>query len=149
MKDPVVRSLMAKCLAEYKPRFTALEASDAPVLAQLREILRTGQPRQASGAVGLVSRLDVGTLLELLPVRLPEWNRCYHDVVVRQQARRACFRLKTRDQFRARESSPLFAELDRLYRNRPADHRIGGLVDDTHSAAAKFGNDFVTPGFEN
>ena len=58
----------------------------SPILVQLREILRTGQPRQASGAVGLVSRLDVGTLLELLPVRLPEWNRFYHDVVVRQIA---------------------------------------------------------------
>jgi hypothetical protein len=33
-----------------------------------------------------LSRLDVGTLLELLPVRLPEWNRFYHDVVVRQTA---------------------------------------------------------------
>jgi PBS lyase HEAT-like repeat len=58
----------------------------SPVLLQLREILRTGQPRQASGAVGLISRLDVGTLLELLPVRLPEWNRFYHDMVVRQIA---------------------------------------------------------------
>jgi len=58
----------------------------SPVLLQLREILRTGQPRQASGAVGLVSRLDVSTLLELLPVRLPEWNRFYHDIVVRQIA---------------------------------------------------------------
>jgi hypothetical protein len=58
----------------------------SPVLLQLREILRTGQPRQASGAVGLVSRLDVGTLLELLPSRLPEWNRFYHDIVVRQIA---------------------------------------------------------------
>ena len=58
----------------------------SPVLLQLREILRTGQPRQASGAVGLISRLDVGTLLELLPVRLPEWNRFYHDIVVRQIA---------------------------------------------------------------
>jgi hypothetical protein len=57
-----------------------------PALAQLREILRTGQPRQASGVVGLLSRLDVGTLLELLPTRLPEWNRFYHDVVVRQIA---------------------------------------------------------------
>jgi len=55
-------------------------------LAQLREILRTGQSRQASGVVGLLSRLDVGTLLELLPVRLPEWNRFYHDIVVRQIA---------------------------------------------------------------
>jgi hypothetical protein len=58
----------------------------SPVLAQLREILRTGQPRQAAGAVGLVSRLDVGTLLELLPARMPEWNRFYHDIVVRQIA---------------------------------------------------------------
>jgi len=58
----------------------------SPALTQLREILRTGQPRQASTAVGLVSRLDVRTLLELLPVRLPEWNRFYHDVVVRQVA---------------------------------------------------------------
>jgi len=58
----------------------------SPVLVQLREILRTGQPRQASGAVGLVSRLDVGTLLELLPTRMPEWNRFYHDIVVRQIA---------------------------------------------------------------
>ena len=55
-------------------------------LAQLREILRTGQPRQASTVVGLLSRLDVGTLLELLPQRLPEWNRFYHDIVVRQIA---------------------------------------------------------------
>jgi len=57
-----------------------------PALTQLREILRTGQPRQASAVVGLLSRLDVGTLLELLPARLPEWNRFYHDIVVRQIA---------------------------------------------------------------
>jgi hypothetical protein len=57
-----------------------------PAMLQLREILRTGQARQASGAVGLVSRFDVGTLLELLPSRLPEWNRFYHDIVVRQIA---------------------------------------------------------------
>jgi len=58
----------------------------SPVLLQLREILRSGQPRQSSGAVGLISRLDVGTLLELLPARMPEWNRFYHDIVVRQIA---------------------------------------------------------------
>jgi hypothetical protein len=33
-----------------------------------------------------MSRLDVPTMLELLPVRLPEWNRFYHDVIVRQVA---------------------------------------------------------------
>ena len=58
----------------------------SPVLLQLREILRTGQARQASSAVGLISRLDVDTLLELLPARLPEWNRFYHDIAVRQIA---------------------------------------------------------------
>ena len=49
-------------------------------------MVRTGQPRQAAAVVGLLSRLDVPTLLELLPSRLPEWNRFYHDVVVRQIA---------------------------------------------------------------
>ena len=58
----------------------------SPVMLQLREIMRTGQPRQASAAVGLVSRFDVSTLLELLPTRIPEWNRFYHDIVVRQIA---------------------------------------------------------------
>ncbi len=57
-----------------------------PGQAQLRDMLRTGQPRQAASAVGLMSRLDVPSLLELLPARLPEWNRFYHDVVVRQIA---------------------------------------------------------------
>jgi len=57
-----------------------------PALTQVREILRTGQPRQASAVVGLLSRLDVNALLELLPARLPEWNRFYHDIVVRQIA---------------------------------------------------------------
>jgi hypothetical protein len=54
--------------------------------AQMRELLRTGQPRQAASVVGLLSRLDVGSLLELLPARLPEFNRFYHDVTVRQIA---------------------------------------------------------------
>jgi len=57
-----------------------------PAQEQIREMLRTGQPRQAAAVVGLLSRLDVPTLLELLPGRLPEWNRFYHDVVVRQIA---------------------------------------------------------------
>ncbi len=54
--------------------------------AQMREMLRVGQPRAASSVIGLMSRLDVPSLLELLPARLPEWNRFYHDVAVRQIA---------------------------------------------------------------
>jgi len=58
----------------------------SPCMGHLRETLRTGQPRQATAMVGLLSRLDVPTLLELLPLRLREWNRFYHDIVVRQIA---------------------------------------------------------------
>ncbi len=52
----------------------------------LRDILRTGQPRQAASTVGLLSRLAVTEMLELLPCRMGEFNRFYQDVIVRQIA---------------------------------------------------------------
>ena len=57
-----------------------------PAIGDLRDILRTGQPRQAASTVGLLSRLGVTTLLELLPSRMGEFNRFYQDVIVRQIA---------------------------------------------------------------
>jgi hypothetical protein len=57
-----------------------------PALADLREMLRTGQQRQAASTVGLLSRLGVTMLLELLPSRMSEFNRFYQDVLVRQIA---------------------------------------------------------------
>ncbi|MBI3474703.1 MAG: PilZ domain-containing protein [Acidobacteria bacterium] len=57
-----------------------------PAVDDLREVLRTGQPRQAASCVGLLSRLNVSTLLELLPTRMSEFNRFYQDVIVRQIA---------------------------------------------------------------
>lgn len=57
-----------------------------PGVADLREMLRAGQPRQAASSVGLLSRLGVTTLLELLPSRMSEFNRFYQDVIVRQIA---------------------------------------------------------------
>ncbi len=57
-----------------------------PAIDDLRDILRTGQPRQAASTVGLLSRLSVTTLLELLPSRMGEFNRFYQDVIVRQIA---------------------------------------------------------------
>ena len=57
-----------------------------PAIDDLRDILRTGQPRQAASTVGLLSRLAVTTLLELLPSRMGEFNRFYQDVIVRQVA---------------------------------------------------------------
>jgi hypothetical protein len=52
----------------------------------LREILRTGQARQAAATVGLLSRLDPTSLLEVLPSRMAEFNRFYQDIIVRQVA---------------------------------------------------------------
>jgi hypothetical protein len=57
-----------------------------PAIDDLRDILRTGQPRQAASTVGLLSRLAVNSLLELLPSRMGEFNRFYQDVIVRQIA---------------------------------------------------------------
>ena len=54
--------------------------------ADLREILRTGQARQAASTVGLLSRLDATSLLEVLPGRMAEFNRFYQDIIVRQVA---------------------------------------------------------------
>lgn len=53
---------------------------------RLREMLRTGPVRQGASVIGLMSRLDVPSLLELLPIKLRDWNRFYHDVAVRQIA---------------------------------------------------------------
>ncbi|MGA3089156.1 MAG: PilZ domain-containing protein [Terriglobales bacterium] len=57
-----------------------------PAIDDLRDILHSGQPRQAASTVGLLSRLDVASLLELLPSRMSEFNRFYQDVIVRQIA---------------------------------------------------------------
>jgi hypothetical protein len=57
-----------------------------PAVDDLRDILRSGQARQASSTIGLLSRLSVSDLLELLPGRMGEFNRFYQDVIVRQIA---------------------------------------------------------------
>jgi hypothetical protein len=41
---------MAKCLAEYKPRFSPLEPNDAPVLAQLRLAIGSSDRELVSAA---------------------------------------------------------------------------------------------------
>ena len=57
-----------------------------PALEQMRQTLRLGQPSKAASVVGLLSRLDVPTLLELLPGRMTEMNRFFQDMIVRQIA---------------------------------------------------------------
>jgi hypothetical protein len=49
-RDPVVRTLMAKCLSEFKPRFTPMKPDDAPVQAQLRLAIGSSDPEQVRAA---------------------------------------------------------------------------------------------------
>lgn len=57
-----------------------------PAYEYLREMLGAGPQKLAVSSVGLMSRLDVNSLLELLPSRLPQLHRFYHDLIVRQIA---------------------------------------------------------------
>ncbi|HMD33277.1 MAG TPA: hypothetical protein VKG84_15280, partial [Candidatus Acidoferrales bacterium] len=52
----------------------------------LGEKLRTGAPAEAVSVVGMLSRLYLPAVEELLPRRLKEWNRYYQDITVRQLA---------------------------------------------------------------
>ncbi|HZU43479.1 MAG TPA: hypothetical protein VE994_12450, partial [Terriglobales bacterium] len=63
-----------------------LEKLGQPATDHLGNMLRLGQVRQAAASVGLLSRINIPLLLELLPHRLRDWTRYYHDAVVRQIA---------------------------------------------------------------
>ena len=75
LKDPVVRTLMAKCLAEYKPRFTPLGPDDAAVQAQLRFAIGSSDPEQAraaaSGLTQTATAEDVQSIVAAA-ARLPD-----------------------------------------------------------------------------
>ena len=63
-----------------------LQKLGQPATDHLGNMLRLGQVRQAASSVGLLSRINIPLLLELLPHRLRDWTRYYHDAVVRQVA---------------------------------------------------------------
>jgi hypothetical protein len=67
LKDPVVRTLMAKCVAEYKPRFTPLGPDDRAVQAQLRLAINSDDPEQvraaASGLTQTATAEDVQSIV--------------------------------------------------------------------------------------
>ena len=56
----------------------------APCVRHLKETLKTDAAAKAAGAVGLLSRLDPVAVDELLPRRLRDGGRGFHDAVVRQ-----------------------------------------------------------------
>jgi hypothetical protein len=43
-----------------------------------------GNPHEATDTVGILARLDIGTLERVLPDRMKEWKRTAHDRIVRQ-----------------------------------------------------------------
>lgn len=55
-------------------------------LEHLRRQLREGKPNEAIDAVGILTRVDLEMLEQVLPGRMKEWKRTAHDRVVRQIA---------------------------------------------------------------
>jgi hypothetical protein len=56
----------------------------APCVRHLKEILKNETPGKAATVVGLLARLDPLAVEDILPVRLREGQRSFHDAVVRQ-----------------------------------------------------------------
>lgn len=63
-----------------------MESLGAEGLDYLRVQLREGNPNEAADTVGILARLDLETLEQVLPDRMREWKRMAHDRVVRQIA---------------------------------------------------------------
>jgi hypothetical protein len=63
-----------------------MEALGPEALDHLRTVLREGEPAEAIGTVGILTRMDIDMVEEFLPGRIKEWKRSAHDRVVRQIA---------------------------------------------------------------
>jgi hypothetical protein len=55
-------------------------------LDHLREQLRSGAPNEAIVAMGILTRIDIDAVQQILPDRMRDWKRSAHDRVVRQIA---------------------------------------------------------------
>jgi hypothetical protein len=93
LKDPLVRTLMAKCLAEDWPRFKPIDPSYAPVLAQLRRAINSDDPEQVrAAAFGLTQTATADDVQSIVAAaaRLPAvavllssdlWQICRLDAI--------------------------------------------------------------------
>lgn len=63
-----------------------MEALGPEALDHLRKVLREGQPAEAIDTIGVLTRMDLDTVEQILPGRIKEWKRTAHDRVVRQIA---------------------------------------------------------------
>jgi hypothetical protein len=72
---------------ERSDRVFALATALGPAIADvLRETLRSSPDSEALLTIGLLTRLDIAVMGELLTARLPRWNHSYQNQVVRQIA---------------------------------------------------------------
>src|SRR5215813_12759679 len=71
----------------------------------------------------------------------------HHNVRMSEQAGGASLRLETIEKFRTRQTGAFFRKTQCLYGYRAADHRINGLINNTHCAASELALDFVPSGF--
>jgi len=70
---------------ESSDRLVELARSVGPeAVERLVDLLRSHPASKAVACIGLLSHLDAGAVRELLPDRLPQWGRSFHDAVVRQ-----------------------------------------------------------------
>jgi hypothetical protein len=72
--------------AELKRLSEIITALGAEATEHLRHMLRERPPAEAAATAGVLSLLDPVALDDLLPSRLPEWERPLHDTVVREIA---------------------------------------------------------------
>lgn len=91
-----------------------MQALGAEGLDHLRKQLRHGEPNDAIDAIGLLTRMDLDTVENVLPARMKEWKRTAHDRVVRQIAGSGASE-------RGRLLLSLFDQLDRLIRPLAVD----------------------------
>jgi hypothetical protein len=91
-----------------------MESLGAEGLDYLRAQLREGNPNEATDTVGILARLDLETLEQVLPGRMRDWKRTAHDRVVRQIAASAA-------PGRGRVLLELFDMLDALIRPLAVD----------------------------
>ncbi len=72
---------------ERSDRVSALATALGPdTIEVLRDTLRSSPDSEALLTIGLLTRLEIGAVGELLSARLPRWNHSYQNLVVRQIA---------------------------------------------------------------
>lgn len=65
---------------------TMMEMLGPEAMEHLRRQLREGTPTEAIDVVGILARMDLDTVEQVLPERMRDWKRTAHDRVVRQVA---------------------------------------------------------------